>query len=154
MLNKELLIRGEAARQGENLVQFQKSRMIAAKKKLEDFCQQQKQVQISKDKLYEKYAARKIDAAEYRERVGELTEELSSLSVKQEKLQYELDCMEEESRRYEEDMKQIIRYSHMEELTQEMVDVFIKKISVYKDKNVEIEWNFNEGRNYSQVEAT
>lgn len=39
-------------------------------------------------------------------------------------------------------MKQIIRYSHIEVLTQEIVDVFIKKICAYKGKRVEIEWNF------------
>lgn len=39
-------------------------------------------------------------------------------------------------------MKQIIRYSHIEELTQEVVDTFIKKVYAYKDKRVEIEWNF------------
>ena len=41
-------------------------------------------------------------------------------------------------------MKQVIRYSHLEVLTQEVVDVFIKKIYVYKDKRVDIEWNFRE----------
>lgn len=31
------------------------------------------------------------------------------------------------------DMKKIIRYSHMKELTQELVDTFIERIYVYKD---------------------
>lgn len=43
-----------------------------------------------------------------------------------------------------EDMRQAIRFSHMETLTQEMADIFIKKIYVYKDKRVEMEWNFKE----------
>ena len=42
-------------------------------------------------------------------------------------------------------MKQIIRYAHIEKLTQEVVDTFIKKIYVNRDKRVEIEWNFSEG---------
>ena len=41
-------------------------------------------------------------------------------------------------------MKQVIRYSHLEILTQEVVDIFIKKIYVYKDKRVEIVWNFRD----------
>lgn len=48
--------------------------------------------------------------------------------------------------RIEENMKQIIRYSHLETLTREAVDTFSKKIYVYKDKRVEIEWNFRESR--------
>ena len=40
-------------------------------------------------------------------------------------------------------MRQIIRYSHIEELTQEVADTFIKKVYAYKDKRVEIEWNFS-----------
>ena len=41
-------------------------------------------------------------------------------------------------------MKQVIRYSHLEVLTQEVVDIFIKKIYVFRDKRVEIVWNFRE----------
>ena len=54
--------------------------------------------------------------------------------------------VKEEYSRTEEGMKQVIRYSHFEELTQEVVNTFIKKIYVYKDKKVEIEWNFRENR--------
>ena len=42
-------------------------------------------------------------------------------------------------------MKQVVRYSHMEKLTQELVDTFVKKVYVYKDKRVEIMWDFREG---------
>lgn len=56
--------------------------------------------------------------------------------------QEEISTLKDEWERLQADMKQIIRYSHMEELTQELVDTFIKKIRVYKDKRVEIEWNF------------
>ncbi len=38
-------------------------------------------------------------------------------------------------------MRQVIRFSHIESITQEQVDTFIRKIYVYKDKRVEIEWN-------------
>lgn len=52
--------------------------------------------------------------------------------------------LEEECERLEADMKQVIRFSHMEKLTQRLVDAFVKKIYVYKDKRVKIEWNFRE----------
>ncbi len=56
--------------------------------------------------------------------------------------QEELRSIEEDYQKIEENMKQIIRYSHMEELTEELLDTFVKQIYVYKDKRVEIEWNF------------
>ena len=67
-----------------------------------------------------------------------------SLSAEEEKYGKELEQLQEEYRRTEEDMKQVIRYSHLEALTQEVVDIFIKKIYVYKDKRVEIMWNFRD----------
>ena len=39
-------------------------------------------------------------------------------------------------------MRQVIRFFHLLSITQEQVDTFIRKIYVYKDKRVEIEWNF------------
>jgi len=73
------------------------------------------------------------------------------LSAKESEVSSELLRLEKEYQMVEEDMKQIIRYSHLEELTQEVVDALIKKIYVYKDKRVEIEWNFNSG--YGEIEA-
>ena len=64
------------------------------------------------------------------------------MSVQIKNCQEEISTLKDEWERLQADMKQIIRYSHMEELTQELVDTFIKKIRVYKDKRVEIEWNF------------
>lgn len=52
--------------------------------------------------------------------------------------------MKEHQEKLGEDMRQVIRFSHMETFTQEMADIFIKRIYVYKDKRVEIEWNFKE----------
>ena len=51
-------------------------------------------------------------------------------------------------------MKQIIRYSHIEELTQEVVDTFIRRVYAYKDKRVEIEWNFSVDQGVSQSKIT
>ena len=66
------------------------------------------------------------------------------LSGKIQEAEAEHSRMEEAADRDKQDMKQIIRYSHLETLTQEVVDVFIWKVTVYKDKRVEIEWNFVE----------
>ena len=84
----------------------------------------------------------------------ELTEQLSSLSVLVEEAIEKLDRLEDEYQKTEEDMKQIIRYSHIEELTQEVVDTFIKRVYAYKDKRVDIEWNFRADHGESQTETT
>lgn len=51
----------------------------------------------------------------------------------------EYDKMEEETSKNKQDMKQIIRYSHSEELMQDVVDVFIKKVTVCKGNG----WRLN-----------
>lgn len=69
--------------------------------------------------------------------IARLEKKITECRVREKQLQ-------EECCRTEGDMKQIIRYSHLEVLTQEVVDTFIKKIYVFKDKRVGIEWNFRE----------
>ena len=67
---------------------------------------------------------------------------MSSLSVKEDGAAEKLERLEREYQKAEEDMKQVIRYAHLEKLTQEVVDTFIRKVIVYKGKRVEIEWDF------------
>lgn len=142
MLNKELMLRGNAVKQKENLSSFQQAGILSLKRKLEEYRQEIKQIQAEKDILYEKYALRQLDGKVYQKRAGELTRRLSSLSIKKDEAAMELAALESEYQKAEEDMKQIIRYLHIEELTAEIVDTFIKKAYAYKDKRVEIEWNF------------
>ena len=154
MLNKELMLRGDAVKQKGSLLSFQKSGIIALRKKLDEYRKEKKQIQAEKDNLYEKYALTKLPVAEYQRKAMELTESLSSLSVLEEEAIEKLTRLEDEYQRVEEDMKQIIRYSHVEMLTQEVVDIFIKKVYAYKDKRVEIEWNFSVDQGISWARTT
>lgn len=154
MLNKELMLRGNAMKQKENLSLFQRAGIQSLKKKLEECRQEIKLVQAEKDILYEKYALRQLDGKVYQKRAGELTERLSSLFIKKDEETMKLAALESEYQKAEEDMKQIIRYSHIEELTQEIVDTFIKKVYAYKDKRIEIEWNFSMDCGVSQAKTT
>lgn len=148
MLNKELMLRGNAAKQNQNLKSFQKAGIQSLKRKQETYRSEIKQAMAEKDALYEKYALHRFDALggllgeEYQIRASELTEQISSLSVQSDEAASRLAALEDEYLKAEENMKQVIRYSHIEELTQDLVDIFIKKVYVYKDKRVEIEWNF------------
>ena len=145
MLNKELMLRGNAVKQKENLISFQKAGMHALKMKLEGYKQGKKLVQAEKDTLYERYALTETSVVEYQKKAKKLTERMSSLSVKEDGAAEKLERLEREYQKAEEDMKQVIRNSHLEKLTQEVVDTFLRKIYVYNGKRVEIEWNFGMG---------
>lgn len=154
MLNKELMLRGNAMKQNESLSSFQRAGIQSLKKKLEECRQEQKQIRAEKDNLYEQYALKAISSEEYQKRSNELTERLSSLSVRESDTEGKLSVLESEYQKAEADMKQIIRYSHIEELTQEVVDTFIRRVYAYKDKRIEIEWNFSMDCGVSQANGT
>lgn len=145
MLNKELMLRGNATRQKESLVSFQKSCMMRLEKKAADCQYRQKQLHAEKDALYERYALGKESWTVYKTKADRLTEQISFLSDDESKFRSELAEIQEDYRKTEADMKQIIRYSHLETLTQEVVDAFAKKIYIYKNRKVEIEWSFSDG---------
>lgn len=154
MLNKELMLRGNAVKQKQNLTSFQKAGIISLKKKQEEYRSEIKLARAKKDELYEKYALGGITSEEYQKRADELAEHIVLLSVKGDDTASKLAALESEYQKAEEDMKQIIRYSHIETLTQDVVDTFIRKVYAYKDKRVEIEWNFSMDLGNSQAKAT
>ncbi len=119
-----------------------KNQLVAIKNQMADLQREQKQAQVSKDEAYEKYATGRMTPEEYRGRADELSQQAERLSEQMNEWQERLFALKEEQEKIDADMKQIIRYSHMEELTQELVDTFIERIYVYKDKRVEIEWKF------------
>ena len=144
MLSRELMLRGDAAKENRNLVSFQKSCITRLEKKITEGRSRKKQLQAEADALYESYALGTAQAASYRRKADGIKEQVALLAAEEETYGKELERLREEYRRAEEDMKQVIRYSHLEALTQEVVDIFIKKIYVYKDKRVEIVWNFRD----------
>jgi len=144
MLSRELMVRGDAVKENRSLVFFRKSCIAGLEKKIEGCRGRKKELAAEADALYESYALGAEPAASYRQKVDGLKEQIASLSTEEEKHGKELEQLQEECHRVEEDMKQAIRYSHLEVLTQDVVDIFIKKIYVYKDKRVEIVWNFRE----------
>ncbi|MBD5506394.1 MAG: DUF4368 domain-containing protein, partial [Lachnospiraceae bacterium] len=143
-INKELMVRGEAAGQEKSLHMFQKARSMEIRKCLENLHQERKQAQDSKETLYERYAAGGMTPEEYRREADGLGRQADLLKRQIHDGEEEIFKLEEECERLEADMKQVIRYSHMEKLTQELVDTFVKRVYVYKDKRVEIIWNFRE----------
>ncbi len=144
MLSRELMVRGDAAKENRNLVSFQKSCITRLEKKIVKCRGMKKQLQADADALYESYALGTVQAASYRQKADGIKEQIALLAAEGEAHGKEMERLREKYCRAEEDMKQVIRYSHLEVLTQEVVDIFIKKIYVYKDKRVEIVWNFRD----------
>lgn len=144
-LYRELMRRGDLIKQRESLEQFQKEELNRLKKELNDYWTQYRSLQAEKDRLYESYAEKQIEAGEYRSRADGIALQMQELSGKIEETELASNRLKEEYDRPKLDMKEIIRFSQMEKLTQEAVDVFIKKVTIYKDKRVEIEWNYADG---------
>lgn len=153
MLNKELLVRGEAEEQEKFLHVFQKSRIAAIRRQLNALDKEKRQMLSSKDALYEEYAAGRISAEEYRQKADKLDSQEELLDGKMRGQREKIVHLEEEDKMPGADMKQVIRYSCMEEFTQELADAFIERIYVYKDKRVEIEWKFRQDNHKLQCGA-
>ncbi len=141
-LYRELMCRGDLIKQRESLEQFQKEEWNRLKKELGDYRTQYRILQTEKDTLYESYAVKQIGAREYRSRADGIALQMEELSCKIEEAELAFGRLTEEYNRPKQDIKEIIRFSQIEKLTQEAVDVFIKKVIIYRDKRVEIEWNF------------
>ena len=144
LLNQELMRRGDQIRQRRDVERFRREVLERLARKSREQRKEYLDVQRERDALYERYAVGQMDAREYRSRADGLAVRMEGLSSKIQEAEREHSRIEEEADRDKQDMKQIIRYSHLEALTQEEVDVFIRRVEVYKDKRVEIEWNFSE----------
>ena len=144
-LYQELMLWGDLVKQRESLERFQKEELRRLGREWENSRRQYQALQKEKDSLYEGYAAGQMEAADYRTKADEAALQMSILSCKIEEAGLRYSQLEEEYQHQKQDMKQMIRLVHLEELTQEAVDVFIRKVTVYHDRRVEIEWNYGFG---------
>ena len=144
MLNQELIKRGNIEKEEKTLEEYQKTQQEVLKNRWEEKKKQYSHIWEERKKLYESYRLGEMTAEEYRNRADELKEKISFLEEDIQETEKEYEQRKEEYHQKKQDMKQIIRFLPMKELTEEMVDVFIKQINVYKGKRVEIEWNFVE----------
>ena len=79
MINKELMMRGEAAGQEKSLHMFQKARGMEIRKQLKNLHQERKQALESKEALYERYAAGGMTPEEYRREADGLDQQAGLL---------------------------------------------------------------------------
>ena len=144
MLSRELMVRGNAAKEKKSLVSFRKSCIAGLEKRIAECKGRKKKLRAETDILYEGYAFGSVQAISYRQRADNIKEQISLLSAEEERYGAELEQFKGEYRGTEEDMIKTVRASCLKTLTREVADAFIKKIYVYKGKRIEIEWNFRE----------
>ncbi|MCI8408324.1 MAG: recombinase family protein [Lachnospiraceae bacterium] len=142
-LNKELMLYGNFVKEKEVLELFQKMGVQALTQKLYDCQKKKKSAERRKSDIYIKYAWKEISEDIYQKRNGQISEEISYLSLKEKKIVERLEELKKEYQKEKEDMKTIIRYLHLDELTLDIVNAFVKKVYIYNKNRVEIEWNFN-----------
>lgn len=142
MLNRELMRRGDVEAQREALERFQGEYLESLETSQRECRKHYAQVEQDRGGLYQQYAAGKITAEEYRSLSDDWKEQLLKLEERTRELEGECFQVRQEYEGKKQDMRQIIPYCHMEKLTREIADTFIKRIYVYKDKRVEIEWDF------------
>lgn len=143
-LNKELLWMSDLASGKNRLLEAQKAIMAKLKEQLRFSKEESRKLQKKKDQVYEKYAAGKTSSQKYQLEAQEIDQKVLKLRDKTENLNEQLNQMEDEYYTEVDSVKNLIRYSHIESLTQEIVDTFIKAIYVYHDKRIEIEWTFTD----------
>lgn len=144
LLNKELIILADADRQKKNMYLLYQFQFKQTQKQIKDYKTGQAKAWAEKDLLYESYASGQMAKEEYKEKANAIEEKISSLSRLIKEKQKELACIEEKSKT-SNDINQVIHYFNPGRLSPEIADTFIKKIYVYKNKSVEIEWTFSDG---------
>lgn len=141
MLKRELVLRADAKRLEENMVLFYKPCINKIKKQIENYKTGQKRAQAEEDLLYEKYALGKITREEYQYRKMKQEEKIYVLVLMEGKKQEELSDIEKKINTGGS-MGHITNYLNLEKMSQDIADIFIKRIYVYKDKSIEIKWSF------------
>lgn len=144
LLNRELVMRGEVIKERKSLEWFQEGALEEFGNRVSQCRKEYQRIQEEKDSLYISYAAGKTGVQEYRDKAGYLEEKLREVVCQIEAAEAKYNRMEEELQKDKQEMKQIVRFAHLEELTQEVADVFIEKVVVYGNRRVEIKWNFLE----------
>jgi len=143
-LYEELKRRGNLIRQREGLEQSVEEWLSGFNRVRKECEAQHCELVNQKGALYAKYTVGKMSAEEYRRQADIIDEQAQELSQKQAEAEEKYEWAANIRSRDKEDMKQIIRFSCLEELTEEAVKIFIKRVTLYRDKRVEIEWNYTE----------
>lgn len=141
-LNNEIMLWGDAEKGLEDMKKHGKEQLSLIRRSIRENQDRKKAAENHLTGLYEQYSSGEITAAEYTERKAETEKQIAGWKEKESAKWEEYYAYQDEMNRLESDMKSIIRFSHIEKLTKEVVETFIDKVYLYKDKRIEIVWKF------------
>lgn len=129
-LNLTFTIEGEAEKYWDCIYSGMKQYRLCLEKK-------KKEYEDKKDSFYEKYATKKITKEEYRIKREELNKKIIGIAENERQITEKIkECENSCGKGKEHD------YLWIRELNKKAAGLFIKRIIVYREKEVEIEWTF------------
>lgn len=143
-LQEELKRRGDPVRQKDSLKKSLKESTAGLQCVRRKCLEQCRELFRQKDSLYIQYAEGTLDAEEYRLQADKIDRRIGELSRKREDAEKRYEHEAEMSLKVKADIKQIMRFSHLDKLIREAADIFVGKVTLYRDKRVEIEWKYAE----------
>lgn len=108
-----------------------------AKEKLKD-------VQTAQTEIYEEYVFKKRSKDDYIEEKRELKKQEECFMNLSDDLEKRIRTLQEVLSESVTDVYEYLQNRSLTELTQEVADRFVKRIVVYDEWNIEVEWNFSE----------
>lgn len=97
-----------------------------------------------KQALYLKYAKGDLSVDSYKAEARKIEDDCLELADKVENIGCKIAGLMKEYRKDYKNLKELLSYSGVVKLTEEVVELFIKKLYLYDGNRVEIQWAFNE----------
>ncbi len=107
-------------------------------------CRKRKELQEAQSGLYEAYVFKRKSREQYRKEKQEVQDEIERCMEKENLLGVRIKALEEKSAEMRSNVYEYLQKHSVAEISQEMAELFIKRIVVYDECNIEVEWNFLE----------
>lgn len=142
MITKELLKLADMQENREAVKMYLRNRMVILEGKILSTKKKKEELEKGLFIIYEDYTKEKISVVEYKKAKECIERGINKCDTSICQYQEDLSVTEGVYFDNNKDLRQIIKYSKIDMLTQDVVDSFVNKIIVYKNKSIEIEWAF------------
>lgn len=121
-----------------------KQKLAEAYKKRKQLSEKLKDLQTEEIRLYETYALERKGREDYIKEKQELQERVKQCMDMQQKLDGCIQTLKDKITEEKAGIHEYVLSHGLTELTKEIVDRFVKKIVIYDERNIEVEWNLAE----------
>lgn len=143
-LNSVLKYMGNTASQRYFICEFNKKMINQLKNQQRILKKRLRELINCKNKAYEAYVMQQKTSEAYKTCSEAYENERKKIQEELAWVEGQLIKWEQKSLESISDMNEVIKQSHIEQLTSEIVAVFIKKIQVFSEKQIEIQWQFSD----------